>query len=377
MMNAGIRTADPELYEAVQQAYRAAMDAGKYRGHYASNNAGEYWAEGIQWYVWSNYPWQDGNTRLWTPEDLRAYDPVLFELIGRVIPGHRVPGDVYHGVDRRAESRQAPEGQARPPLVEDYVGYAITPPPAELGLDPFYKKYVNANGIPIVTSEKVPGAALLVARDQVAFMLAKRPDIRQAMIDRNLRLAIMAETEYTMDIPEYKANRTIPAFDDPRLTPAERERYHQPGGIGTMTAEQYWNRRGRGFGGSDAEQTTTCAEENLLGYPGTRYFGVNICVHEFSHGMMNAGIRHADPALYQAILDAYASAKAAGLETARGYAGNTAGEYWATGVEWFVFANRKDPARLKEVDPPLYALIERVIPGNRIPMDPYHARVTR
>ncbi len=80
-----------------------------------------------------------------------------------------------------------------------------------------------------------------------------------------------------------------------------------------------------------------------LGYPGTRYFGVNICVHEFSHGMMNAGIRHPDPALYQAILDAYASAKAAGLETARGYDCNTAGEYW----------------------------------GSRVPMDPYHARVAR
>ena len=123
--------------------------------------------------------------------------------------------------------------------------------------------------------------------------------------------------------------------------------------------------------------TASGAEENLLGYPGTRYFGVNICVHEFSHGMMNAGIRHADAAPYQAILDAYASAKAADLETVRGYAGNTAGEYWATGVEWFVFANRKDPARLKEGDPTLYALIEGVIPGNRIPIDPYHARVQR
>lgn len=46
-----------------------------------------------------------------------------------------------------------------------------------------------------------------------------------------------------------------------------------------MTGEQYWNMRGRGFGGEpDGENTTSCAEENLLGYvrqviPSTRMPG--------------------------------------------------------------------------------------------------------
>ncbi|MGH7446405.1 MAG: hypothetical protein ACREK1_03360 [Longimicrobiales bacterium] len=59
------------------------------------------------------------------------------------------------------------------------IAFSVTAPPPELGLDPFYRKYVDAHGIPIVTSEKVPDAALLMARDIVQFMLANRPDLRQ------------------------------------------------------------------------------------------------------------------------------------------------------------------------------------------------------
>ena len=77
-----------------------------------------------------------------------------------------------------------------------------------------------------------------------------------------------------------------------------------------MTGEQYWNARGRGFGGEpDGENTTSCAEENLLGYPGTRYFGSSICVHEFSHGIMRGAIYTVDPEYRKAVDDAYAAAK--------------------------------------------------------------------
>ena len=48
-----------------------------------------------------------------------------------------------------------------------------------------------------------------------------------------------------------------------------------------MTDQEYWNRRARGMGG----RYTTGAEENVLGYPGTRYFGEHILVHEFWHGI--------------------------------------------------------------------------------------------
>ena len=64
----------------------------------------------------------------------------------------------------------------RPGVAQGLHRFTVTPPPAELELDPFYKKYVNAQGIPVVGSEKVPDAALLMARDIVQFMLSDRPD---------------------------------------------------------------------------------------------------------------------------------------------------------------------------------------------------------
>ena len=149
-----------------------------------------------------------------------------------------------------------------------------------------------------------------MARDIVQFMLSERPDLRRELIRKKWKVAIMAETELTYDIPEHRKYRLLPKIDDERLTPQQRENYHKPGGVGTMTGEQYWNGRGRGFGGEpDGENTTSCAEENLLGYPGTRYFGQSLLVHEFSHGIMRGAIYTVDQEYRKAVEDAYAAAK--------------------------------------------------------------------
>src|SRR6476619_1455023 len=110
------------------------------------------------------------------------------------------------------------------PIVENYVQMMVTAPPAEPGLDAFYKKCADAYGIPIVSSEKVDDAALLMARDIVNYMVAKRPDIRVVMIERKSRLIILAKTEMQTDPPEYQDWKK-PALDDRRLTPRERENY--------------------------------------------------------------------------------------------------------------------------------------------------------
>ena len=92
---------------------------------------------------------------------------------------------------RQSGSRGGAEAAA-PPLLQDYIAFTVTAPPAALELDPFYKKYVDALGIPVVTSAKVPDAALLMARDIVQFMLANRPDLRKELIRKKWKLAIMA-----------------------------------------------------------------------------------------------------------------------------------------------------------------------------------------
>jgi hypothetical protein len=75
------------------------------RKHYATTNAGEYWAEGAQWWFFSNYgECFAGNVKVETPEEFEAYDPALHELLGRVFNTHRIPMDVFHGKRIRAVS---------------------------------------------------------------------------------------------------------------------------------------------------------------------------------------------------------------------------------------------------------------------------------
>jgi hypothetical protein len=186
----------------------------------------------------------------------------------------------------------------------------------------------------------------------------------------------MAQTEMETDLPE-RHDWKKPAKDDRRLTPGERENYDKPGGIASMTDREYWNRRARGMGGN----VTSCAEENLLGYPGTRYYGENILVHEFSHNIMGA-LRTADTALYRQIQVAYDAAKLKGLYKGQ-YAINTAAEYWAEGTQWWFWSNIEfydrqvrvqTPDEFKAYDPELYAILEAVYPGHHIPADVYYSR---
>jgi len=269
---------------------------------------------------------------------------------------------------------QAPREQA---IVADYVKANVSAPPASLRHDPFYTKYADALGIAILSSPKVPDAALLVARDIVIHMLGKRPDLRNEMVARDMRVGVMAVTESTTDIPEHR-DRKKPPPGDPRLTPGEKRGYETGTGIAVMSDKEYWDRRARGLGGNP----TTCAEENLLGYPGTRYYGENIFVHEFSHAIMGIAIRAADSDLFERIQGAYKAAMAKGLYKGH-YAETNANEYWAEGAQWWFWSNYEwfdgktrlqTPDDLAAYDPDLYALLGRVYADHRIPMDVYYAK---
>jgi hypothetical protein len=228
-----------------------------------------------------------------------------------------------------------------------------------------------------VSSDRVPDAALLVARDIVIHMLARRPDLRHEMVAKAMRVGVMAVTEATTDIPEHR-DRKKPPPGDPRLTPGEKRGYETGTGIAVMSDKEYWDRRARGLGGSP----TTCAEENLLGYPGTRYYGENIFVHEFSHAIMGVAIRTADVDLFERIQAAYKSAIAKGLYKGH-YAETNANEYWAEGTQWWFWSNNEwfdgktrlqTPDDLEAYDPELYGLLDRVYADHHIPMDVYYAR---
>ncbi|NJD09444.1 MAG: hypothetical protein FIB01_03015 [Gemmatimonadetes bacterium] len=174
-------------------------------------------------------PWPQAPAQAVTPPDAPGVpgttDPPRPRIPDCAPPGWQPPTQLAP-----YQPRPLPESRPRP-IVEDYLTYAVTAPPpalvAQFNLDTtYYRKHADANGYPILASAKVPDAALAIVRDQVNYMLGHRPDIRDEMIARGARIVIMAETEYTMDIPEQR-NWTVPKYLDPRLTAGERARPFQ------------------------------------------------------------------------------------------------------------------------------------------------------
>lgn len=248
----------------------------------------------------------------------------------------------------------------------------VAAPPTRYATDPFYARYVDAGGIPILSSARTPPRALLLAREIVLSMLAGRPDVAAELRRQGARIAIMAADEGTLDIPEQRGWRK-PAADDPRLTRCERKHYAQR--IGRLTDREYWNARARGMGGV----LTTAAAENLLAGPGDRYHGSNNLVHEFSHAILRA-VATVDPALHARVRAAYAKAMARNLWAGE-YASTTFEEYWAVGTQfWFntapvaTFGHVRvlSDADLRAYDSGLHAVLAQVYRGHRAAGDLFH-----
>lgn len=246
-------------------------------------------------------------------------------------------------------------------LIQDYMSTTISEPPDHF--HPFFDKFTDAQGIPVVASADVPDRGLLVARDVILHMLTNSPSIQQQMIDEGYKLGVMADTDSTMDIPWYSDLEKPDGIDE------------------DVTVAEYWNQRARGLGGDEV----TCAEENILGYPGTKYFGENILVHEFSHSIHQA-IRETDPELARKIESAYQDAMANGLWEDH-YASTNAAEYWAEGTQFWFNSNYQyehgdrtvlNSADLMRYDPKLYSLLEKVYTSDhRIPMDVFYKHEAR
>jgi hypothetical protein len=219
-------------------------------------------------------------------------------------------------------------------------------PPASLGLDPFYRKYLDAGGIPIVGSQRVPDQALALAREIVEAMLRKRPDVRAALVAQRVRVAVMARSEVTTHVPEHA------------------DLYEASPGVD-------WNLRARGLGATRERPATSTAAENLLCSADDPLRGQSTLVHELAHTIQEMGLAVAEPGFARELDLAFAAARAAG-KWDRTYAGTNAHEYWADGVLSFYDAriaserpdgvhspvHRRD--QLRAYDPELYRLITRV-----------------
>lgn len=225
-----------------------------------------------------------------------------------------------------------------------YDGCLISSPPAELMADPFYTKYCDANGIPVLSSSEVPDLALKQAWNILMNMLITRPDLREAISANGIRFGVIGVDEVTTDMPEYAdLYEAFPGID--------------------------WDVRARGLGATLQRPLTSSAEENLLCYTGDVYRGESIAVHEFAHTIHTVGLRHVEPEFDERLDGLYAEAIAAGLWKDT-YAATNALEYWAEGVQSYFdtnsegqpgvhnFVNTHD--ELREYDPDLYDLIAEV-----------------
>lgn len=185
----------------------------------------------------------------------------------------------------------------------------------EFRLPPFYQKQVTIEGFPIVASAKVNDAALLESEIIVRGMLSERPDLLRAMAKARIRLAVMAASERTCDIPEHS----------------------------DLTPKDYWNRRARGLGATTVRPAVSCAEENVLCLKGDPYSTENILVHEFAHAIHQIGLAETDPTFDRRLNEAYAAALAAGKWKGI-YAAENRAEYWAEAVQSWFGTNRENDA---------------------------------
>ncbi len=198
----------------------------------------------------------------------------------------------------------------------------------------FYKKYLEVDGMPIVAAAEVADEALERTRSIVKHMLAGRPDVNQALVDREMYLIIIGKNQLYCDMPEYQNN--------PNPT--------------------YQNERVRGTG----VRPTSFGEENVLSLPIDRYDDESIGVHEFCH-TIDGALESIDPTWQQRKRAAFENAIDKGLYKLA-YAGSNAGEYWAEVGQAYFDCNRVNNwnhgpignrEQLKQYDPVGYELARK------------------
>lgn len=318
-------------YHAILTAFNKARESGIYesvpyfdgentfnRPAYALENNQEYFAELTEAYYGKNdyYPFDY--------QDLKEFDTLGFALM---------------------ESAWGP-----PPGKEHTRG--IQPPMPGSGLDDFYQKYIDASGLPLISSWIVYDEALLIARDIVNHMVSALPPAAlERMISDNVRIGIIGVNQVTTDMPEYSdLNEAFPGTN--------------------------WDGF-RGLGPTLARPLASAGEENLLQLPGDIYAGENILIHEFAHAIDLMGLRPTVEGFEEELRTIYQQAMEEGLWK-NTYAAVNKEEYFAEGVQsWYnanAYANPPDGVhnhvntreKLKEYDPRLYDLLARFFPDDDV-----------
>lgn len=212
----------------------------------------------------------------------------------------------------------------------------------------FFSKRLDFHGIPIKAHAVVADEALFAAYDRLALMftnlLRKQPMVLSNLVAAGAALHIIGRDQVTTDLPEWRHDKGKPIAEYNGRTRDERT---------------------RGMGGL----LTSCGEENLLKLPSDRYRGRDICLHEFSHNVLDNGCP-------REIERRFDEQRKRSLEKGlwqKSYAGSNADEFFAELTMWY-FGTRGDlsmtgpkpadgPEGLKAYDQEAFALMDDFYSG--------------
>lgn len=264
---------------------------------------------------------------------------------------YKVSEMIVNSMSQR-EVDMAPGGGFAMRIQEDLFEDApsLNTPPAALGIHSFYKKYLDADGIPVVASGNVRDEALIRARRVISQIVSKRPDIKAQLVKKGCKVMIIGENEEVCELPEYAHICNSPE------------------------SIAYLNKRARGFGGAPEDEfSASFGEENVLGLPGDRYKGESIMVHEFAHIFHMVGILGVEPQFDEELEATRQSAIAKGLWKDT-YCISNKEEYFAETLQSFFNCNQyaakpngvhnaiNTREKLKLYDPDMYKLLLRYLP---------------
>lgn len=208
----------------------------------------------------------------------------------------------------------------------------------------FFSKRLDFRGIPIKAHLVVSNEALYAAYDRLATLLSNQPVVISNLVAAGVELHIIGRDQVTTDLPEWRHDKGKPLAEYNGLTRDQRT---------------------RGMGG----RLTSCGEENLLKLEKDRYFGRDICVHEFAHCIRNYGI----PGEVRTRFDAQHHRSLAADRWQKSYAGSNPDEFFAELTMWY-FGTHGDmrmsgpkpasgPEGLKKYDPEAFALLDEFYSG--------------
>ena len=210
-------------------------------------------------------------------------------------------------------------------------------PPPHLNADPYYQKYLDARGIPILAPESVPDAELRRAQATLFSMVADRPDLLDVLASLNTRILL-----YDRDLG---GPSQLPEFSED----ADSK-----------------------FSGVFAE---TSYGQAVVAPAMTTYHCNETLIHEIAHALDYA-IRiqeweaNRKPEFKQARNQAYLSAMEAGLWAGR-YESTVSHEYWAEMVvHWLrpdLFRTQFGLSDLSELDSKAARLIEHYLGNPTLP----------